>query len=136
MNPVTSILPRRSLTRCLLATLGLSFALAMLPAMAQAAGAAGAKSQAEKTLPVTATFEKGASTEAPPYVLKVKNTSGSALKVSAMIQLSVVSHNRDKERKEEQTIEAGKTWTIAELAAQDKVTLKAPGFAPLELVVK
>lgn len=138
MNPAASALQRRSPTRLLVAALSFSLAVALLPTLVLAADAAGATSKAEKApaLPVTTTFEKVTNPEGPPFVLKVKNTSSRPLKVNATVQLSVVSHNRDKERKEEQTIEAGKTWTLSELAAQDKVMLKADGFAPLELVVK
>jgi hypothetical protein len=48
-----------------------------------------------------------------------------------------MSHNRDKARHvPAHVIEAGKTWTVDGLAALDKVTVAAPGFAPLELEVK
>ena len=90
-----------------------------------------------RKLPVAATFEKGANQDGPPYVLKLKNTSQSELKVSATVMLSVVSHNRDKTREvPAQVIRPGQTVTIPELAAQDKVVVKADGYAPLELVVK
>ena len=88
-------------------------------------------------LPLTAKFEQMKSKEAPNYVLKLTNDSKKAITASATVYLSVMSHNRDKARQvAAHVIEPGKTWTIDELAALDKVTVTAEGFAPLELVVK
>lgn len=90
-----------------------------------------------KTLPVKATFEKVKNDDGPPFILKLKNESNAPLEVTVTIYLSVLSHNRDKARHvPAQIIEAGKTSTIGDLAALDKVTVASPGFAPLELEVK
>ncbi|HEY8993207.1 MAG TPA: hypothetical protein VIM71_00865 [Lacunisphaera sp.] len=87
-------------------------------------------------LPVSATFEKVASTEGTPFVLKLKNDSHDTLKISGKVLLSVVHHAMDKARVlPEHTLEAGKVWSIPGLSAEDKVILNATGFAPLELVV-
>ena len=91
---------------------------------------------ADKALPLTATFEKVASTEGTPFVLHLKNDSKATLKVSAKILLSVVHHAMDKARVlPEHTLEAGQSWTIADLSADDKVIVSAAGFAPLEIKV-
>ena len=88
-------------------------------------------------LPMTATFTKAASAEKPPFVLNLKNDSKAALKVSAKVLLSVVAHNADKARMvPAEVVAPGHTMTISGLAALDKVTVMADGFAPLELEVK
>lgn len=88
-------------------------------------------------LPVTATFEKTTGAEEAPYSLKLKNTSKETITVSAKILLSVAFHADSKARMvSEHAIKAGETWSIPGLAAEDKVTVMAKGFAPLELVVK
>jgi hypothetical protein len=93
--------------------------------------------QKAPSLPVEATFSKVKSEEAPPYVLTLKNTSNQAIEVNVTILLSVMSHNREKARHvPTHVIEAGKSWKVEGLAAADKVTVAAKGFAPLELVVK
>ena len=87
------------------------------------------------SLPVATSFAK-AEGEDGPYVLSVKNTSGSSVSVSAKILLSVYFHADSKARNiPAHAIDAGQTWTIPGLAASDKVTLSADGFAPLELTV-
>jgi len=88
-------------------------------------------------LPLTATFEKVTTAEAgPPYVLHLKNDSKATVKVSAKVLLSVAFHSSSKARNvPEHAIEAGASWSIGELAANDKVILTAEGFAPLELTV-
>ena len=111
--------------------------LAALPVALAEGSAAAPRADKGKPLPVQTSFEKTSVTDAPPYVLKVKNTSNGALKVSATVLLSVLSHNRDKAREHPaQAIEPGQTWTIGELAALDKVILKADGYEPLQLEVK
>jgi hypothetical protein len=87
-------------------------------------------------LPLTATFTKVEGAEAGPYVLKLENTSKDALKVTAQVLTSLPSHaNRRTRDIPEHVIEAGQSWTISDLATSDKVTVTAPGFAPLELTV-
>jgi hypothetical protein len=88
------------------------------------------------SLPLTASFDKGTDPNAGPYVLNLTNTSKESLVVEANIHLSVAFHASRKDRKiPNHTIEAGQTWTIADLAAGDKVVLTADGFAALELTV-
>jgi hypothetical protein len=125
--------------KLLSATVLIALALVAAPAL-QAADSTELQPLADKApaLPLTATFEKVVRSEdGPPFVLKLTNTSKDALKVSVKILLSVFAHNTDKARNlPTHVIEAGKTWTIPELAALDKVIIKAEGFAPLELEVK
>jgi len=91
---------------------------------------------ADKPLPVTATFEKVASTEGTPFVLHLKNDSKDTLKLSGKVLLSVVNHAMDKARAvPEQSVEAGKVMTVTGLSGDDKVIVSAAGFAPLEVKV-
>src|SRR6188768_4596791 len=77
-------------------------------------------------LPLSHSFEKVESAHGTPFVLKVKNDSKVTLKLSGHVLLSVVNHAMDKARKlPDISLEAGKTWTITDLTADDKVTLKA-----------
>ncbi len=132
--------PVRSATRrTALIALGCVFGLALVqvPAM-KAAGTATLQPLADKapSLPLTATFEKVTGTESGPYVLTLKNDSKDALKVSAKVLLSVAFHAEAKARNvPEHAIDAGQTWSIPNLAAQDRITVTAKGFAPLELTV-
>ena len=88
------------------------------------------------SLPLTSTLDKVAGAEAGPYVLKLQNVSKDALTVSAKVLLSLPSHADRKARDvPEHVIDPGQAWTIGDLAAGDKVTITAPGFAPLELTV-
>jgi hypothetical protein len=87
-------------------------------------------------LPLTATFDKGTDPDVGPYILSLKNTSKDAIKVSVKIHLSVAFHANNKDRTiSEHSIDAGQVWTINDLAAGDKVTVTADGFAPLEVTV-
>jgi hypothetical protein len=87
-------------------------------------------------LPLTATFTKVEGAESGPYVLKLENTSKDALKVTAQVLTSLPSHAEHRTRDiPEHVIEAGQAWSIPDLAATDKVTVRSPGFAPLELTV-
>ena len=85
-------------------------------------------------LPVAGTFTKTEG-EKGPYVLALKNTSATALKVHVVVAESVKSHAKPGERKSDYTIDAGKSVSVETLAAHDKVTVSADGFAPLELTV-
>jgi hypothetical protein len=125
-----------SLSRNALIALGCALSLALIPVSALKAADTAAPQAA--SLPVTAKFEKSASAEkGPPFVLTLTNTSKASLTVSAKILLSVVAHSETKARKvPAHVIAPGESWTIADLAAQDKVTVTAEGFAPLELTVK
>ena len=136
MNNSNSLALRSPALLALAGALLISFV--PLPAL-QATDAPTTHALADKapSLPLTAKFEKIETQEGPPYVLKLTNTSKQSVKVSATIYLSVMSHNRDKARQvPAHVIEPGQTWIIDELAALDKVTVNADGFAPLELVVK
>lgn len=130
----------KSLSKTALLTLGCALSLVLFSAPALwAADATTAPAAAAKTLPLTATIEKAAhpAENAPPYVLHLKNTSHDSVKVSGKVLLSVVSHNVDKARPvPAQVIEAGKSLTIADLAALDKVIISAEGYAPLEIEIK
>jgi hypothetical protein len=87
------------------------------------------------SLPLTASFAKSDG-EDGPYVLSLKNTSDSSVKVSVKILLSVYFHADSKARNvPEHAIDAGQVWTIPGLAANDKLTVSGTGFAPMELIV-
>jgi len=129
---------RSALGRTALLALGCAFSLALvqIPAV-KAADTAALQPLADKApaLPLTATFEKTAG-ENGPYVLNLKNDSKDAITASAKIVLSVVVHNAAKEKNlPGHVIDPGTVWTIPGLAAGDKVTVTADGFAPLELTV-
>ena len=131
---------RSALGRSTLIALGCAFSLILIsgPALKAAEPAtlqplADAKAP---SLPLTSAFEKVTGAENGPYVLKLTNTSKAALSVNAQVLLSVYSHSSTKARNlPEHVIEPGKVWSIADLAAQDKVVITAKGFAPLELTV-
>jgi hypothetical protein len=121
-----------------LAAIAAACALALVqgPA-ARAAGSSTLASLDDKapSLPIATSFAK-ADGEDGPYVLSVKNTSGSSISVSAKVLLSVYFHADSKARNiPAHEVDAGQTWTIPGLAANDKVTLSSEGFAPLELTV-
>jgi hypothetical protein len=128
-NPVRS-LNRSRMVLALACAIGLT--LASVPAMI-AADTSAKQPLADKApaLPLTATFEKVASTEGT-----LKNDSKDTLKLSGKVLLSVVHHAMDKARVlPDQVLEGGQVWTIKDLSAQDKVLVTAAGFAPLEVVV-
>jgi hypothetical protein len=130
---------RSAACRTALIALGcaLSLALVQTPAL-KAADPAAPQAPAVKapSLPVTATFEKVAGAESGPYVLNLKNVSQDALKVSAKILLAVAFHMDSKARiVPAHVIDPGQVWSIADLAAGDRITLTAEGFSPLELTV-
>jgi hypothetical protein len=115
----------------------LGLALAQGPAL-RAAGSAQLRSLDDKApaLPLTATFTKVDGAESGPYVLKLENVSKDTLKVTAQVLTSLPSHaNRRTRDIPEHVIGPGQVWTIADLAASDRVTVTAPGYAPLELTV-
>ncbi|HEY4299909.1 MAG TPA: hypothetical protein VGM73_03475 [Candidatus Didemnitutus sp.] len=86
--------------------------------------------------PIKTAFEKTTSTESAPYVLTVTNTSDETIKVAAKILLSVAFHADNKARHvAEQPVPAGKSITIPNLAAGDKITVSVTGYDPLELTV-
>lgn len=131
-------LPRLFTRHAVLFVFGAALGLATRPAVAvPAVDAPATQPLADKAakLPVSSSFEKEKSGDNKGlYTLSLKNTSASALTVTATIQESVVSHNRPKTRTlPAQAIEPGKTWKIDGLAAQDKITLTATGFEALEL---
>jgi hypothetical protein len=128
-------IPSVSLLRRALLVLGGSVCLTGI-SLAAASNDASFQARADKAaaLPVTTAFEKAA--EKGPYHLKVSNTSHAALKVTIEVTQSVKSHATPKSHSTTLTIEAGKSGTVEELAAHDKVTLFAQGFEKLELTVQ
>jgi hypothetical protein len=109
-------------------------AVPVLKAASPTEAAADAKAPA---LPLKSSFEKVAGNEKGPFVLKLKNKSKVAVNVTAKVLLAVAFHGEDKARHiPAHSIAAGEVWSIADLAAEDKVVLTAEGFAPLEIVVK
>ena len=130
---------RSVLRRTALIVLGCACSLVIVPISAlKATDTAAAQPPADKapSLPLTATFEKVTSGENGPYLLKLKNDSKDAIKASAKVLLSVAFHADSKARNvPEHVIDAGQVWTIPGLAAADRVTITAEGFAPLDLTV-
>jgi hypothetical protein len=128
-----------AICRTALIALGCAFSLAIVPTPAlKAADAAAVQTLTDKApcLPLTAAFEKIAGAENGPYVLKLTNVSKDPLKISTKVLLSVAFHGSTKTRDvPDHVIDPGQVWTIPDLAATDKVTITAEGFAPLELVV-
>jgi hypothetical protein len=115
----------------------LSLALAHAPALG-AADTAALRPLADMApdLPLTPTFAKGDPGDNGPYTLSLLNTSKDSLKVTGKVLLSVYVHAESKARSiPEHVIDPGQVWTIADLAAGDKVTITADGYAPLELTV-
>jgi hypothetical protein len=125
--------------RTALVALCCSFLLAIMQTQAvKAADTAVAQPLADKAPapPLTCTFERVTEGETGPYILKLKNTSGGAIKVSVQVLSSVTFHANSRVRNfPAHVIDPGQVWTITELAASDKVTVSAEGFAPLDLVV-
>ena len=130
MKPSPSLLRRLLALACLA---GLPFVAVSV----SAADASPAQPRADTpALPLSHSFEKVESAHGTPFVLKIKNDSKGTLQLSGHVLLSVVNHAMDKARKlPDQSLEAGKTWTITELTADDKVVLNAAGYAPLEIRV-
>jgi hypothetical protein len=124
--------------RTALIAFGCSLALTLLPvSSAKASDMPAFKALDDKVpaLPLTASFAKTEG-EDGPYVLSLKNTSADSIKVSGKVLLSVFFHADSKSRTiPEHAVDAGQVWTVTGLAANDKVVLTAPGFAPLELTV-
>jgi hypothetical protein len=88
------------------------------------------------SLPLSYTFEKVTDGENGPYALKLKNVSKDSIKVSAEVLSSVAFHANSRVRNfPDHAIDPDQVWAITELAATDKVTISAKGFAPLELTV-
>jgi hypothetical protein len=139
MKTPPSLLRRRILSRATLIITGglLGLAVAFAPALRASADDAKSKvADKAQALPLTATFAKDKKAEGAPYTLTLKNVSAHTVKVKAKILLAVAMHADSKAKHlPEQTIDAGKDWSIPGLAAQDKVELTAEGFAPLEVVV-
>lgn len=95
-----------------------------------------AKAADAPSLPVTATFEKVSVDGVNGYALNLKNVSNDTLKLSVTITPSVVFHADAKVKTlPEHPVEAGQVWTIKDLAAGDKLSVVAEGFAKLDLTV-
>jgi hypothetical protein len=137
MNIPNTSSPRSAIRRAALIALGCAFAVVQIPVL-KSAETASLQPLADKapSLPLTAKFNKVKDAENGPYVLKLKNTSKSAVKVNTKILLTVFFHADAKARTlPEHAIEPGKVFSIPDLSANDKVIITAEGFAPLELTV-
>lgn len=138
MNTTNTVSTRSVLAKTALLSFALTLALVQVPAL-HAADTPALQPLADMApaLPVTTSVSKVTGAEAGPFVLKITNTSSSALKVTAKVLLAVAFHADNKAKHlPEQTIEAGASWSVADLALDDKVVLTAAGFAPLEVSVK
>ena len=118
--------------------LGVTLSLALLPIPSAKATDSAVMLPLDDHLqpvPMTSSIDK-ADGENGPYVLSLKNTSGDSIRASGTIQLSVASHGDKKTRDiAEHVVGRAEVWTIPGLAAGDKVTIMAQGFAPLEISV-
>jgi hypothetical protein len=129
---------RTPFRRCLTAiVVSSAFAAITLPAVTAADSTPPPTSPDKKlpALPVTASFGKGTPGEnGGPYALTLKNTSEKSLTVNATIIWSVKSHNRAATiNLPPHEIATGGTWTINDLAFEDRIILAADGFEKLEL---
>ena len=87
-------------------------------------------------LPLTPTFKKVDTGEDGPCELILENVSKDTIKASGKLYPSVGIHSDTKEKTlSEHVLAPGDTWTIPGLAATDKLTIIADGYAPLELTV-
>ncbi|HEY1793965.1 MAG TPA: hypothetical protein VGG34_13700 [Opitutaceae bacterium] len=124
--------------KILMAPLALSLALGLTLASALPARADAPRTALDDkapAMPVTATFDKGTDPNLGPYILNLRNDSKDSLKVSVTIHLSVAFHASRRDRTADHAIDAGQIWTVQDLAANDKVTVTAGGYAPLNLTV-
>lgn len=140
MNTSNSSRVRTAIGRSALIALGCALSLAIAPSPAARAGGTSEAlmplDDHAPSLPLTASFEKGTDPNVGPYVLNLKNVSRDAIKVGVKIHLSVVFHANSKSRNiPDHVINPSEVWSIPDLAAGDKVTVTAAGFAPLELTV-
>jgi len=139
MTISNSSLARPAIGRTALIALGCAFSLAFVQIPAAKAGDTAALRPLDDkapSLPLTAAFEKGTDPDIGPYILNLKNVSKDAIKVRVKIHLSVAFHANNKDRNlPDHVIDPGQVWTVSDLAAADKVTVTADGFAPLELTV-
>ncbi len=121
------------------AMIGLGYALSIVQVAAMRAADTAALLRLDDkapSLPLTASFEKVADSTGGPYVLSLKNISKDAIEVTVKIHLSVAFHANNKDRNvPAHVIDPDQVWTVSDLAAGDKITVTAAGFAPLELVV-
>lgn len=85
-------------------------------------------------VPLSGTFARGTPGEnGGPYALTVTNTSKQKLSVSGMVVWSVTSHNRANTIKlPARELAAGESWTIDDLAAEDRVIFEAEGYEKIE----
>src|ERR1017187_8762579 len=141
MNPQTmnTSSARSTIGRTALIALACAFSLAIAQSpMAKAGDTAALRPLDDKapSLPLTASFEKGSDPSVGPYILNLKNVSNDSIKVSVKILLSVTFHANTKDRNiTDHVIDPGQVWAITYLAAADKVTIPAEGFAPLHGLV-
>ena len=90
-----------------------------------------------QALPLAASFGKGKAGEhGGPYAVTLKNTGKKDLKLSAKIVQSVAAHNTAKTIDvPAHELKAGDSWTINDLAVEDRVVVTADGYDKLEVVV-
>jgi hypothetical protein len=133
----SSSLVARAAIFALLSIASISFAADAAPSDRKANAPTQPMSEQAAKLPIQSSFKKEKSGENKGlYTLTLKNTSATPLTVSVTVDESVNMHARPKTRTlSPSVIEPGKTLKVDALAAQDKVTATADGFAPLQLVV-
>ncbi len=128
MMNVSLTLPRRAVALVAAVLVGL---MAHTPTLAADDAAPATELPA---LPLSASFGKGTPGEnGGPYALTVVNTSDHTLMLEGLIIWSVQSHNRAQTLKlGPHELAAGESWTINDLAVEDRVVLEAEGYAKWE----
>ena len=86
-------------------------------------------------MPVSTAFGMGTPGDnGGPYALTLKNTSNETLTVQGTIFWSVSSHNRAQTLTVgPKTLAPGASWTINDLAVEDRIVIQALGFTKIEL---
>ena len=131
-----SSLTQSSFVKKALLVLGCATSFAFIAAPALKAAPDAPVAPAAAALPLGVKIDKVAGNE-KAFVVKLTNQSKSSLKVTAKVLLAVAFHGEEKARRiPAHTIEAGKEWSIDQLAFDDHVIVTADGFAPLEIKVK
>lgn len=115
----------------------LAFLLASGTASARGADFQPLAEKSAPQLPLSGTFARGTPGQnGGPYVLTLTNTSNQKLVVSGTIVWSVTSHNRANTIKlPARELGAGESWSIDDLAAEDRVILEADGYEKIEFTV-
>ncbi len=124
----------RSRVLALVASLTVALLLASATTFANGSDLQPLSEKSAPQLPLSGTFARGTPGEnGGPYALTLTNTSKQNLSVRGTIVWSVTSHNRANTIKlPVRELAAGESWTIDDLAAEDRVILEAEGYEKIE----